>query len=62
MGKWTHYQCAQCWNYFNPDHAYAVEGANSEPEYCCFCGKHTTSGITVQHNPKRRLSCKGEHQ
>ena len=57
MAEWTHLMCADCWNSrHHGDERKAVEGANSEPEPCCFCGKETTSGLYIRHDG-RELEC-----
>ena len=51
--RWTHAQCAACWNARNPDKATALERDPAftvmyGAEMCCFCGKDTNAGIFVR--------------
>ncbi len=59
--SWDHLMCAACWNADEGNIASgvnnALEGANSEAEPCCYCGKDTTSGIWVRHDPAK-ISCR----
>lgn len=52
---WTHAICAACWNAHRPAHP-AVDQGTGDVELCCFCGKLTTSGLYVRHEPSQ-LSC-----
>lgn len=56
MSRWNHLMCAACWNADDRHVNKAVEGANSEAENCCYCGKPTTSGIWVRADPEM-LDC-----
>jgi hypothetical protein len=49
--RWTHNICAACWNAKNPDRE-AHAAHNMPAEFCCFCGKPTTAGIYLRHDPK----------
>ncbi len=57
MSRWNHLMCAACWNADEGNIARsvntAVEGANSEAENCCYCGKPTTSGIWTRADPEK---------
>ncbi len=42
--------CADCWNTHRTHELSVVEGANSEPEPCFFCGKETTTGLYTRQD------------
>lgn len=57
MSAWTHNICPTCWNARNPLRAAVlVELTGADFEVCCFCGRTTTSGIYLRHDPKT-LAC-----
>jgi hypothetical protein len=53
---WTHNQCDDCWDDAHPEGRVPVRMQDGRQEVCCFCGKPTTAGIYVRHDP-RTLSC-----
>jgi hypothetical protein len=50
MSAWNHAICADCWDARNPDHLAGRE-VGGEIEHCCYCGRHTESGLYVRDDP-----------
>lgn len=50
MSGWTHPICDDCWDDRNPERL-ASRVQQGDIEHCCFCGRHTTSGIYIREEP-----------
>lgn len=50
MSGWTHVICDDDWDERNPDRPSPRRGAGPL-EHCCYCGRHTASGIYVRDDP-----------
>ena len=50
MSDWTHAICDDCWDDRRPDTP-APRMTAGEIEHCCYCGRHTASGIYVRDDP-----------
>ena len=54
---WTHSQCYDCWESYNPDGRKPHQMKYRQRETCCFCGVTHWSGIYVRHDPAGLRFC-----
>lgn len=50
VSDWTHAVCDDCWDDKHPDRL-SPRAGTGEIEHCCYCGRHTVSGIYLRDDP-----------
>lgn len=61
MSRFTHAICGACWMARRPgQEPVRISEEGRRAETCCFCGRITSAGIDVRHDPTA-LRCEGRH-